>query len=142
MAAAIKQHQLKIDSYLAKQMRQNSKTKDEIEALRAKECAEVTIQGDIIQKMTVEDLEIRFQQQQEQLGAASMLTIPSTDILQWKVNFPLQETSEQLLAELHVKYKEIFKQGDDKIKQEEARIDEELQLIENSQDVKQTASNI
>ena len=142
MAAAIKQHQVKIDSYLAKQMRQNSKTKEEIEALRAKVCAEVTIQGDNIQKMTVEDLEKRFQQQQEQPNTASMLTIPSTDILQWKASFPLQETSEQVLAELHTKYKEMFKQGDDKIKQEEARIDDEILLIGNGQDVKQTASNI
>jgi hypothetical protein len=142
MASAIKEVQLKIDSYLAKQMMHNSKTKQQIEALRAKECAEVTIQGDIIKKMTVEDLESRFQQQQEEPGASTMLTIPSTDILQWKASFPLQETSEQVLAELHTKYKEIFKQGEDKIKQEEARIDDELQLIGNGQDVKQTASNI
>ena len=36
----------------------------------------------------------------------------------------------------------MFKQGKEKIKRDEARIDEELQLIGNSQDVKQTANKI
>ena len=139
---AIKEHQLKIDSFLGKKMRQNTKTVAEIQALRATECAEVTIQGDNIKKLTIEDLEKKFQQQQELPGAATMLTIPSTDILQWKANFPLQETSEEVLAGLHAKYDEMFKQGEDKIKQEEARMDVELQLIGNGQDVKQTANNI
>ena len=141
-ATAIKQQQIKIDSFLAKQMMQISKTKEEIEALREKECAEVTIQGDNIQTLSVEDLEKRFQQQQEQPGAATMLTIPSTDILQWKASFPLQETSEQVLAELHTKYKDMFKQALDKVTQDEARIDKELQLIGNGQDVKQAANKI
>ena len=128
-ANAIKEQQLKIDSYLSKQMMRNNKTEAEIQALRETECAKVTIQGDNIQTLTVEDLESRFQQQQEQPGAATMLTIPSTDILQWKASFPLQETSEQVLTELHTKYKDMLKQGEDKIKQEEARINEELQHI-------------
>ena len=140
--AAIKEQQLKIDSFLSKQMGKNTKTDAEIQTLRATECAEVTVQGNNIQKLTIEDLEDRFEQQQEQPGTAPMLTIPSTDILQWKANFPLQETSDQVLAELHAKYKEMFQQGEDKIKQEEARVDAELQLIGNGQDVKQTASNI
>ena len=123
-------------------MRQNTKTDAEIQALCATECAEVTIQGDNIIKLTIEDLENRFQQQQEQPGAPTMLTIPSTDILQWKANFPLHETSERVLAELHTEYKAMYKQGEDKIKQEEPRIDAELQLLGNGQDVKQTANNI
>ena len=99
-AIAINEQQLKINSFLGKQMMQNNKTNEEILALRTTECAEVTIQGDNIKTMTVEDLETKFQQQQEQPGAANMITIPSTDILQWKASFPLQETSEQVLAEL------------------------------------------
>ena len=123
-------------------MRQNTKTDAEIQALCATECAEVTIQGDNILKLKIEDLENRFQQQQEQPGAPTMLTIPSTDILQWKANFPLHETSERVLAELHTEYKAMYKQGEDKIKQEEPRIDAELQLLGNGQGVKQTANNI
>ena len=45
----------------------NIKTKKYIEALRAKECMEVTIQGDNIKTLTVEDLEISFQLQHDQL---------------------------------------------------------------------------
>ena len=59
----IRQQQLKIDR---SKMMQSSKTNKDIEALRAKECVEVTMQGNNIQTLSVEDLENRFQLQQHQ----------------------------------------------------------------------------
>ena len=63
--AAVRQQQLKIDKFLASQMLLNTKTQEEIHSLRETECAEVNIQGDNTQMLTIQGLEDRFQQQQK-----------------------------------------------------------------------------
>ena len=137
--AAIKQLQLQIDSFLANQMQQNSKTATEIQALRITECVEVTIQGANQELLSIEGLESRFQQQQQ---ASARVTIPSTDILQWKASFPLYETTEHVLDDLRRQYKDKYKQGDDMITQAEGLIDEELNSLTNGQDIRVTANKI
>ena len=84
--AAVHQQQIKIDRFLANQILENNKTEAEIQAMRMIECAEIHIQGDNTEMVTIMGLESKFQQQQE---AATRMTVPSTDILEWKSNFPL-----------------------------------------------------
>ena len=63
--AAVQQQQNKIDRFLANRMLENTKTDAEIQALRMTECAEINIQGDNTEMVTIMGLESRFQQQQE-----------------------------------------------------------------------------
>ena len=97
---------LTIDSFLAKRMIPNNKTEEEIKAMRETECIEVTVHGQDTEKVSIEGLEDRFQQQ-----SVRRITIPNQDILQWKASFPLHETSEELLTQLSHQYKEWYKQG-------------------------------
>jgi hypothetical protein len=136
---AVNQQQLKIDRYLANQMLQNTKTDDEIQSLQKIECAKIHIHGQITEMVTIMGLESRFQDQQE---AATRVTVPSTDILEWKSNFQLIDTCSQELDSMKNKYDEMFKQGKEKIDKKESRIDVELESMANGQTAKQTANKI
>ena len=133
----IKQLGLRIDSYLAKGMMKNTKTDQEIQLMRDNECIEVTVQGNNKEMVSIQGLENKFQAQGQ-----IRVAIPSTDILQWKANFPLHETSESFLAQLTSEYKVMFKQGEDKIKQEETKMDEELNAMQGSQTAEVTTINL
>jgi hypothetical protein len=87
--------------------------------------------------VSIQGLENKFQAQGQ-----IRVAIPSTDILQWKANFPLHETSESFLAQLTSEYKVMFKQGEDKIKQEETKMDEELNAMQGSQTAEVTTINL
>ena len=137
--AAVQQQQNKIDRFLANRMLENTKTDAEIQALRMTECAEINIQGDNTEMVTIMGLESRFQQQQEE---AIRVTVPSTDILEWKSNFPLIETCNQELERMTKDFDEIFRQGEEKIKEKEPMIDEELDSMTAGQTAKATAEKI
>jgi hypothetical protein len=139
LPASIQQAMNKIDRFLGNQMLQNSKTNEEIQTIRTAECAGIQIRGGITKMVTIIELESRFQQQQE---ATTRVTVPSTDILEWKSIFPLIETCSHELDRMKNEFDDIFTKGADKIKEKETLIDEELDSMTAGQTKRETANKI
>merc|ERR1711892_631126 len=104
--AAVEQQEGKINNFLAKQMLKNSKTDDEIQALRTTACVQVNIQGQHTELLSIEGLENRFNEQQDLL-TRPRVCVPSTDILEWKTKFPLIETCPETQDDMLKQYSEI-----------------------------------
>ena len=137
----IQQQDAKITKYLANQMMINTRTEEDIQALRTAACVQINIQGNNTELLSIEGLESRFYQQQDVL-TKPRVCVPSTDILEWKAKFPLIKTCDDTLEDMRRQYTEMFEDGEDKIKQKESAIEAVLKLLDVSLNAQEIANKI
>ena len=138
--AGVQQQVARIEKFLAKEMLESLKTEEEIQALRTNKCVEVSVQGSNTELLSIEGIEARWSQQNE---TSERVVVPSTDILEWKANCPLSQTTADIAESMKSQYESLFKEGEDKIIQKEQLICQELEKFnENPEDPEGCANNI
>ena len=90
---------VQIDSFLKNKITKNPRSEGNIETFRQTNAIEVTIHGNTTDKVNICWLEERFRSEGDHRRV-----VPSHDILQYHAKFPLHETSEGFLEELHKKF--------------------------------------
>ena len=85
-----------IDSFLKKKITKNARSQENIETFRQNNAIEVTVHGDTTEMVNIAWLEEKFKNEGDQRRV-----VPSHDILQYTGKFPLHETSDSFLDELH-----------------------------------------
>ena len=138
--AGVQQQVARIDKFLAKEMLESPKSEEEIQTMRTNQCVEVTIQGSNTVVMSIEDIEARWLQQN---ATSERVVVPSTDILEWKANCPLSQTTADIAASMKSQYESLFKEAEDKIKEKDQFICQELENFnENPEDPEGSARAI
>merc|ERR1719312_114628 len=90
--------------------------------------------------MSIEDIEARWLQQN---AISERVVVPSTDILEWKSNCPLSQTTADIAASMKSQYESFFKEAEDKIKEKDQFICQELENFnENPEDPEGSARAI
>ena len=130
----------KVDSFLSKGMLVDKMTAEQVTALREKECAEVMVHGQTTEKLSIEGLERKFQQE----TGRTRVTVPSQDILDHNCRaLPIHVTTQDALEELTNQFRKIYNPRFELMKQEEANLEYQLKAkAENNQTLKETANNI
>ena len=130
----------KVDSFLSKGMLVDKTTVEQIKVFREKECVEVRVHGQTSEKLSIEGLERKF----EQDSGGKRVTVPSQDLLNHNCReLPLHTTTEDALEELTNLFRQVYVPREEWMKQEEANLDAELQAkAENKQTLRETARNI
>ena len=118
----VQQQVVRIDKFLTKDMMESLMTEEEIQALRTNQCVEVVIQGSNTEKLSIEDLEARWLQQND---SGERGCVPSTDILEWKAKCPLSQTTADIAASMKSQYMALWKEGEDKIVEQAPLINQE-----------------
>ena len=129
----VQQQVVRIDKFLTKEMMESLMTEEEIQALRTNQCVEVVIQGSNTEMLSIEDLEARWLQQND---SGERVCVPSTDILEWKAKCPLSQTTADIAASMKSQYMALWKEGEDKIVEQEPLINQELLKFSESKDAK------
>ena len=137
--AGVQQQVSRIDKFLAKEMPVNTKTQEEIEAFQKKKSISVTIQGTNTELLSLEGLEAKFKQEND---PCNRVCVPSTDILEWKGRCPLSKTTRDVEEMMKNEYKNLFSDGENKIKEKEALIDAELEHFMETNNTSETANKI
>ena len=131
----------KVDSFISRGMLEETLTDVEVKALRSQEVIEVTVHGQTTEKLSIEGLEEKFLKD----TGGTRVTVPNNDILQhqFRAQFPLNVTSEDVLRELTELYTNIYNPQDAQIQQEEVALDSELNaLLKGRQSVQKTTNKI
>ena len=108
---------VQIDSFLQNQIKTNPRSPESIESFRQNNVIKVTVQGDNTQHVSIEWLEEKFRSEGDQRRV-----VPSHDILQHNAKFPLHETSDGFLTQLHTEFEK-------RMQVVEATINEKASLI-------------
>jgi len=138
--AGVQQQVARIDKFLAKEMLESPKSEEEIQTKCTNQCVEVTIQGSTTEQLSIEDIEARWLQQN---ATSERVVVPSTDILEWKANCPLSQITADIAASMKSQYESLFKKAEDKIKEKDQLICQELENFnENPEDPEGSASAI
>ena len=130
---------IKVERFLAKGMLEDTKTEDEIKSMREQECIEVTVHGKKTEKVSLHELENKFLKQEQK---NARISIPNRDFLSWKANFPLNETSDDLLKKMTHEYTEMCKLGEKNNQGKELDIDEQLKKMHEGQTAVETSLNV
>ena len=100
---------------------------EEAEALRTKECIEVTVHGQTTEMFSINKLEKKFQAEH----GSRRIVVPSTDILHHKARsgFPLDVTHQEAMEDLMKEFNKIYKPREDMLRQEEAQIQKQINFV-------------
>ena len=131
----------KVDSFISRGMLEETLAEVEVKTFRSQEVIEVTVHGQATEKLSIEGLEEKFLKDR----GGTRCTVPNNDILQhqFRAEFPLNVTSEDVLQELTELYTNIYNPQDAHIQQEEVNLDSELKaLLESRQSVLETTNKI
>ena len=137
----IQEISIQVDSFISRGMLEETLTDDEVKNFRSQEVIEVTVHGQTTEKLSVEGLEEKFLKD----TGGTRITVPNNDILQhqYRAQFPLNITSDDVFQELTELYTNIFNPQDAQIQKEEITLDSELKaLLEGRQSVHVTTNKI
>ena len=137
----IQEISIQVDSFISRGMLEETLTDDEVKNFRSQEVIELTVHGQTTEKLSIEGLEEKFLKD----TGGTRITVPNNDILQhqYRAQFPLNVTSDDVFQELTELYTNIYNPQDAKIKQEEVTLDSELNaLLEGRQSIHQATNKI
>ena len=137
----IQEISIQVDNFISRGMLEETLTHDEVKNFRSQEVIEVTVHGQTTEKLSIEGLEEKFLKD----TGGTRITVPNNDILQhqYRAQFPLNVTSDDVFQELTELYTNIYNPQDTKIKQEEVTLDSELNaLLEGRQSIHQATNKI
>ena len=130
-----------VDSFLSRGMMEETLTNEEVNTFRNQEVIEVTVHGQTTEKLSIEGLEEKFLKD----SGGTRVTVPNNDILQhqYRAQFPLNVTSDDVYLELTELYRNTYNPQDAKIQQQEVSLDSEITaLYEGKQSVQEATSKI
>ena len=137
----IQEISIQVDSFISRGMLEETLTDDEVKNFRSQKVIEVTVHGQTTEKLSIEGLEERFIKD----SGGTRVTVPNNDILQhqYRAQFPLNVTSDDVFQELTELYRNIYNPQNAKIQQEEVALDTELKaLYEGRQSVQETTKKV
>ena len=131
----------KVDSFISRGMLEETLTDAEVKSFRSREVIEVTVHGQATEKLSIEGLEEKFLKD----SGGTRVTVPNNDILQhqYRAQFPLNVTSDDVYLELTELYRNTYNPQDAKIQQQEVYLDSELTaMYGGKQSVQEATSKI